>query len=337
MLNIQQNISLKTFNTFGIDVKAAQLTICSNTEDLAEYLSDIKKLPAPILVLGGGSNILFTKDFEGTIIYPRIKGIEVIKEDEASIWLKVGAGEEWDDLVDYTVRNNWYGLENLSYIPGNVGASPVQNIGAYGVEAKDYIEEVNGMLLENADSFTFTKDQCQFGYRQSIFKKELKGKTVITSVIFKLSKQPLFALDYGHVKKAVAANGAITLENIRNTIIAIRKSKLPEPEELGNAGSFFKNPVIDLEVFKHLLEDHPDAPHYPIDANHVKVPAGWLIEAAGWKGKSRGPAGVHHQQALVLVNHGQASGMDILKLANRIIVDIRAQFDITLEPEVNVI
>ncbi|MBI9061979.1 MAG: UDP-N-acetylmuramate dehydrogenase [Marinilabiliaceae bacterium] len=337
MLNIQQNISLKTFNTFGIDVKAAQLTICSNKEDLVDYLSDIKKLPKPLLILGGGSNILFTKNFEGTIIYPRIKGMEVIKEDEASIWLKVGAGEEWDDLVDYCVRNDWYGLENLSYIPGNVGASPVQNIGAYGVEAQDCIEIVNGVMLENAGSFTFTKDQCQFGYRQSIFKKELKAKTVITSVIFKLSKQPAFTLNYGHIKEAIEATGDITLKNIRNTIIDIRKSKLPEPEEMGNAGSFFKNPVIDQEVFKHLLEDHPNAPHYPVDADHVKVPAGWLIETAGWKGKTLGPAGVHHQQALVLVNHGEASGLDILKLANRIIVDIRAQFDITLEPEVNVI
>jgi len=337
MLNIQQNISLKTFNTFGIDVKATQLTICSNTEDLMDYLSDIPKLPKPILVLGGGSNILFTKDFEGTIIYPRIKGIEVTKEDNTSIWLKVGAGEEWDDLVDYCVRNDWYGLENLSYIPGNVGASPVQNIGAYGVEAQDCIEKVNGIMLENAEPFAFTKDQCQFGYRQSIFKKDLKAKTVITSVIFKLSKQPVFTLDYGHIKEALEAKGDITLENIRNTIIDIRKSKLPEPEELGNAGSFFKNPVIKLDVFKHLLKDHPNAPHYPVDADHVKIPAGWLIETAGWKGKTLGPAGVHHQQALVLVNHGDASGLDILKLANQIIVDIRAHFDITLEPEVNVI
>ncbi len=337
MLNIQQNISLKTFNTFGIDVKAAHLTICSNTEDLVDYLSDSKMLAQPILVLGGGSNILFTKDFEGTIIYPRIKGMEVVQEDENTVWLKVGAGEVWDDLVEYCVQNNWYGLENLSYIPGNVGASPVQNIGAYGVEAQDCIETVHGVLLDNAASFMYTKAQCQFGYRQSIFKNELKGQTVITSVIFKLSKQPVFTLNYGHVKEAVEANGAITLDNIRKTIIDIRKSKLPEPEELGNAGSFFKNPVIHRDVFKHLQEEHPHAPHYPVDDHHVKVPAGWLIETAGWKGKSMGPAGVHEQQALVLVNHGQASGMDILKLANRIIVDIRAHFDITLEPEVNVI
>lgn len=337
MLNIQQNISLKSFNTFGIDVKANQLTICSNEEDLQEYLQDSDRLPQPLLVLGGGSNLLFTQNFEGTIIYPRIKGMTVIKENKDSIWLQAGAGETWDDLVAYCVANNWYGLENLSYIPGNVGASPVQNIGAYGVEAKDCIDSVNGIMLETGELFTFTNAQCKFGYRQSIFKKVLKGKTALTSVVFKLSKVPTYTLDYGHVKEAVLANGPVTLPNIRNTIIEIRRSKLPEPEELGNAGSFFKNPVVDKAVFQHILQEHPRAPHYPVDENHVKVPAGWLIETAGWKGKKLGPAGVHHQQALVLVNYGNATGLDILRLANQIIVDIRAHFDITLEPEVNVI
>jgi UDP-N-acetylmuramate dehydrogenase len=240
-------------------------------------------------------------------------------------------------LVEYCVEHEWYGLENLSYIPGHVGASPVQNIGAYGVEAKDTIESVKGFFISDGNTFELNNAECQFAYRQSIFKSTMKNKTIISSVVFKLNKTESYTLNYGPVKAEVEKKGPLSLRNIRETIIEIRKSKLPEPEELGNAGSFFKNPIIDIELFKQLQKQYESIPNYPIDEKQIKVPAGWLIEQSGWKGKAIGDAAVHDKQALVLVNKGNASGQDILNLAYQIINDIHKKFGITIEPEVNII
>ncbi|MCG8582784.1 MAG: UDP-N-acetylmuramate dehydrogenase [Bacteroidales bacterium] len=337
MINTTNKVSLSQYNTFGIKATAKELIICNTIESIQEAISYLNNHPQPYLVLGGGSNILFRNDFDGLIIHPKLTNIEVLKEDEKNIWIEAGAGVEWDDLVDYCVNRGWYGLENLSYIPGNVGASPVQNIGAYGVEAKDTIETVKGYYISNGNSFKLSNDECHFAYRQSIFKSNLRNKTIISSVVFRLNKTESYTLNYGPVKEEVEKKGKVSLTNVRQTIIDIRKSKLPEPDELGNAGSFFKNPVIDIEQFKQLQSQHESIPNYPIDNIQVKVPAGWLIEQAGWKGKAIGDAAVHNKQALVLVNKGNASGKDILDLAHKIIDDVNKKFGITIEPEVNII
>ncbi len=337
MTQIQNNFQLKTYNTFGFDVTCKSYISCHSNTELQEALTFLKKYPQPYLILGGGSNILFSKNFEGLIIHPLMNKISILKENDAHIWVEADAGVVWDDLVEHCVNNQWYGLENLSYIPGNVGASPVQNIGAYGVEAKDGIESVKGIYIESLEFFELTNEECRFGYRQSKFKNELKNKVIISSVVFKLNKTEEFNLSYGPVKEQVEKSGPITLQSVRSTIIDIRKSKLPEPDELGNAGSFFKNPVIDQQLFTTLQSKYASIPHYPLEGNLVKVPAGWLIEQAGWKGKSINQAAVHNKQALVLVNKGGATGSDIIHLAERIIDDIREQFGISIEPEVNII
>ncbi|WP_430809285.1 MULTISPECIES: UDP-N-acetylmuramate dehydrogenase [unclassified Carboxylicivirga] len=337
MIQIKHDFQLKSFNTFGFDITAGEYIACHNNTEVAKALAYVQQQNKPFLVLGGGSNILFSQNFEGTIIHPIMNNITKVRENEEYIWLEASAGVVWDDLVAYCVDRNWYGLENLSYIPGNVGASPVQNIGAYGVEVKDCIESVKGYYIADGHPFEMSNADCHFAYRQSIFKGELKNKTLITSVIFKLNKSASFHLSYGPVKEQVQKNGRLTLSNVRNTIIDIRRSKLPEPEELGNAGSFFKNPVINCEAFSTLQEQHGDVPHYPLDNSMVKVPAGWLIEKAGWKGKSMGRAAVHTQQALVLVNKGGATGYEVLHLAQQIIQDVQAMFGISIEPEVNIL
>nr|WP_321410781.1 UDP-N-acetylmuramate dehydrogenase [uncultured Carboxylicivirga sp.] len=337
MLSIEKNANLKPYNTFGLDVKANQLAFCPDHESLLEIITYLHKNPTSYLILGGGSNLLFSKDFDGIIIHPTIKGIKVIKEDPKHIWIEAGAGENWDDLVAFCVNNNYYGLENLSYIPGNVGASPVQNIGAYGVEVKDCIEEVNGINIEDGHAFTMNNDECMFDYRYSIFKNELKNKVIITSVIFKLNKAGELNLSYGPVKEELLKKDERDLKTLRDTIIEIRKSKLPEPSELGNAGSFFKNPVVTKNQFDSLLKDFPQIPNYIVSEDLIKIPAGWLIETSGWKGKSFGGAAVHEKQALVLINKNEAKAQDIINLANNIITDIKSRFGITLEPEVNII
>jgi len=337
MIETLKNIDLKSYNTFGFSAKAKEFIACSSLSDIQNALNYLNNNEQPYLILGGGSNILFSSDFNGLIIHPTLSEIAIIKEDEQHVWLEAGAGVEWDYLVEYCVHKNWYGIENLAYIPGNVGASPVQNIGAYGVEVKDCIDSVKGFFIENAKQFNLNNKDCQFGYRQSIFKADLKNKTIITSVIFKLSKKADFKLSYGHVKEQVEASGELTLKNVRQTIIDIRKSKLPEPEEFGNAGSFFKNPIISQASFDTLKNKHQDVPSYPIDEQHVKVPAGWLIEQAGWKGKTIGHAGVHSKQALVLINTGKANGSDIITLSNAIIADIKTKFNIDMIPEVNIV
>lgn len=337
MIEIKSNIDLKPYNTFGFSAIAKEFINCHNIECLTKALHYIKENNKPYFVIGGGSNVLFSTDYNGVIIHPTFSGIKLINEDDEHVWIEAGAGVVWDDLVEECVNNNWFGIENLSYIPGHVGASPVQNIGAYGVEVKDCIDIVKGIYIDSLETFELKNAECNFGYRQSIFKNELKNKTIITSVVFKLSKIENYNLTYGPVKDQVESKGNVCLRNIRQTITEIRKSKLPEPEELGNAGSFFKNPIIELPLFTALQSKYPNIPSYPINDDLVKVPAGWLIEQAGWKGKSIGDAGVHHQQALVLVNKGSATGKDIINLAQNIIKDVKSKFNITIEPEVNII
>ena len=336
-MKITPNASLLSYNTFGIDVNASFLVEYTSVIDLQTVLlSEIVK-SQPLLIMGGGSNLLFLKDFNGVILHSEIKSIEKLREDADSIYLEVGSGVAWDDLVAYAVQNGWGGAENLSLIPGEAGASAVQNIGAYGVEVQDIIEEVNVVEIETAKLKTFTKEECRYGYRESIFKNELKGRYIITSVIFRLAKQPVFKLIYQHLEEEVLKNGAINLQNIRKTIISIRESKLPDPKVVGNAGSFFMNPVISKNHFRTLHKRYPLMPHYFVSETQEKVPAGWLIEQCGWKGKQIGNAGAHDKQALVLVNLGGATGLEILHLAEQIQSSVKETFGIELKPEVNYI
>ncbi|WP_439184799.1 UDP-N-acetylmuramate dehydrogenase [Carboxylicivirga taeanensis] len=337
MIQIQQNFNLKTYNTFGFDVTCSHFLACQTADEVQEALVYLKEKGPNYLILGGGSNVLFRNNFDGLVIHPVMDSIQVVREDEEHVWLEAEAGVEWDRFVEFCIDNQWYGLENLSYIPGNVGASPVQNIGAYGVEVKDCIESVKGYFIDDIVPFELDNKACRFAYRQSIFKADLKHKTIITSVVFKLNKKASYNLNYGPVKEEVQKRGAITLQNLRSAIIDIRKSKLPEPDEYGNAGSFFKNPVIANEQFTLLQKQYPTIPGYPMEPSLVKVPAGWLIEQAGWKGKSFGPAAVHNKQALVLINIGGASGDDVMQLAEKIIGEVADKFGITIEPEVNIV
>jgi UDP-N-acetylmuramate dehydrogenase len=337
MPDIQRDISLKPFTTFGVEAKGRYFASFNNINELKSLLLDPNLAGLPGLLLGGGSNILFTGDYEGLVMHNNIRGLEVLEEDDSHVVIRVGAGENWDDLVDYTVRQGWGGLENLSYIPGNVGASPIQNIGAYGTEVKELIEMVQTVNRENLMPVTYTNADCLFAYRDSIFKSRLKGKRVITHVVFRLSKNPSYNLDYGSLYERVTSKGSINLSTIRQSVIEIRRSKLPEPEETGSAGSFFKNPVITHKHYKKLQEDHPDLPAYPLEKKKHKIPAGWLIDKLGWKGHREGDAGVHEKQALVLVNHGNATGGQIYELSRKIKDSVRATFHIDLEYEVNIL
>jgi UDP-N-acetylmuramate dehydrogenase len=334
---IKQNISLLSYNTFGIDVKANYFAEYESIVELHEILhSETVKLNS-ILHIGGGSNLLFLNDFKGLILHSKIKSIKVIREDEDFVIMEVGSGVVWDDFVAYCVTNGYGGVENLSLIPGEVGASAVQNIGAYGVEVQDLILEVKALEIESAQTRTFQVEECNYGYRISIFKNELKGKYIITSVVFKLSKKPAFKLNYQLLEEEVLKNGEITLQNIRKTIIAIRESKLPDTKLLGNAGSFFMNPVISKSKFVDLQVLYPNIPHYFVTENEEKLPAGWLIDQCGWKGKSIGNAAVHDKQALVLINKGDATGAEIVQLASEIQKSVKEKFGIELQTEVNYI
>jgi UDP-N-acetylmuramate dehydrogenase len=291
----------------------------------------------PCFVLGGGSNVLFTKDYNGIIIRPVIKGIEKSDEDDRHVIIRAGAGEEWDGFVHYCVMNNWAGIENLSWIPGTVGASPVQNIGAYGAEIMDFIHLVEGYNIETGESFKLTAGECKFSYRDSIFKHELKNRILITRVSFRLKKYPDFNIKYPDLKRELENSEKVTIEIIREAIIKIRKLKLPDPAETGNAGSFFKNPVLNENKVQKIQKIFPDMPLYRLDNGNAKVPAAWLIEKSGWKGKSSGNAGTHKRQPLILVNHGNATGDEILQCAHSIQKDVEEMFGVELEMEVNVI
>jgi len=337
-MNIQENISLKSLNTFGIAKNARFFTVADNIYSLKESLIWAKENEQQVFVLGGGSNILLTSDYEGLVIKIEIKGIELLNEDENHVWVKVGAGENWHDLVLHAIEKNWAGLENLSLIPGTVGASPMQNIGAYGVEIKEIFESLEALNRSTFIIETFSSKACEFGYRESVFKHKLKNQFVICSVIFKLNKTPEFKIEYGAIQDVLKEKGVnhLSIREVSNAVIAIRSSKLPDPKEIGNAGSFFKNPTIESNHFAELKSIFPDIPGYPM-GNDVKVPAGWLIEQTGWKGKRIGDVGVHAKQALVLVNYGDGQGTDIIALSDQIRHSVKEKFGIELHPEVNFI
>lgn len=336
-MQITENASLLRYNTFGIDVSADYLIEYNSMEELHEVLSLEFVKSQRILHIGGGSNLLFLKDFNGVILHSKIDGIQLISEDAANVIVEVGAGVVWDDFVAYCVSKGWGGVENLSLIPGEVGASAVQNIGAYGVEVQDVIVAVSAIEIETLQQKQFSVADCKYGYRASVFKNEWKGKYIITSVSFRLDKTPTFKLQYQHLETEVLKGGELNLQNIRNTIIEIRESKLPDPRVAGNAGSFFMNPVISKAQFNKLQEQYPNMPHYFVSDTVEKVPAGWLIDQCGWKGKQFGNAAVHDKQALVIVNKGGATGAEIVALAQQIQASVKTTFGIELHPEVNFI
>ena len=335
LMQVQDNISLRPYNTFGIDAQAEHFLQLTDTNQLAEIAVE---WPVEKHVIGGGSNILFTKDVNGITILNRLKGIELIKEDDDHVWLKVASGEVWHELVMYAIDKGWVGIENLALIPGTVGAAPMQNIGAYGVEVKEVIEEVTAWHWEENKYLTLNNIQCRFGYRDSIFKHELKGKVFITGVVFRLNKKAAFNTSYGAITQELERMGVteLSIKAIADAVIAIRSSKLPDPKVIGNAGSFFKNPSVSKLQYDELQQQYPGIPSYPIDDTHVKVPAGWLIEQCGLKGYSAGNTAVHYKQALVLVNKGQATGKEIWTLSEKVLQTVKDKFGITLEREVQV-
>ncbi len=335
MIEIKNNYSLRAHNTFGIDVLAKEFIEYSTKEDLVNYLQK-EELQPPFLHIGLGSNLLFLKDYDGIVLHSVIHDLEIVEEDDESLVLKVGSGYDWDEFVAYCVKNKWYGLENLSLIPGEVGSSAVQNIGAYGVEVKDLITKVDVVDLQGNEK-QFLNQDCNYSYRYSIFKEPENKKYIVTHVYFRLSKNEVFNLEYGSLNKVLEKFEKVTLEHIREAVIEVRESKLPDPSVIGNAGSFFMNPVVSTQKFNELLITYPNMPHYVLNDHEVKVPAGWLIDVCGWKGKSIGNAGVHDKQALVLVNKGGATGQDVLHLAQAIQKNVRDKFQIEIHPEVNFI
>ena len=335
-----KDYSLLNHNTFGMDVKAKRYVEYDSEEELKNL---IPTLDGEVLHIGGGSNLLFKGNFEGTILHSAICGIEELSTVnyqlstvKGEVLVRVGAGEVWDDFVAWAVERGYGGVENLSLIPGEVGASAVQNIGAYGVEAKDVIGLVEAIDLSNGQKRVFGTEECNYAYRQSIFKNALKGKYAITYVTYRLQKQPVLKLDYGNIRAVLGDNGQHTISDVRQAIIDIRNAKLPDPKVQGNAGSFFMNPVVSREKFLSLQKDYPQMPYYEVEGG-VKIPAGWMIDQCGWKGKSLGRAGVHDKQALVLVNLGGASSEEIITLCNTICKDVYDKFGIDIHPEVNLI
>ncbi|PKP14426.1 MAG: UDP-N-acetylenolpyruvoylglucosamine reductase [Bacteroidetes bacterium HGW-Bacteroidetes-3] len=333
-MEIQQNISLKPYNTFGIQANAKRFVLVNSNKDLKEIIASEKD----IFLLGGGSNILLINDVEKLVIHLNTKGIIVNDFDADTVLITAEAGENWHELVLWCVSQNYGGLENLALIPGNVGTSPIQNIGAYGVEIKDVFKQLEAIDIDTGKTKIFTNADCNFGYRNSVFKNELKGKYIITNVTFKLTKKNhKINISYGAIKDLLLNKENPTIKEIADAVIAIRQSKLPDPKKIGNSGSFFKNPVITSNLFKELTKKYPEIPHYVISENEIKIPAGWLIEQCGFKGKRFGDAGVHEKQALVLVNYNNASGKDIYGLAQKIQQKVMKIFKIALEIEVNVI
>ncbi|TXK44273.1 UDP-N-acetylmuramate dehydrogenase [Pontibacter qinzhouensis] len=336
---LQPDYSLKPYNTFGIDVKAKFFARFQTVEELQELLKLPEVWQEEKLILGGGSNILFTKDFNGLVLLNSIKGMQVLEQDDEFAYVKAGGGEAWHDLVLFALKEQLAGLENLSLIPGTVGAAPLQNIGAYGVELKDVFHELEAIELASGEPYIFDHEACRFGYRDSIFKNEAKGKYVVTFVTFKLRKQHQVNTSYGAIQEVLRDMKVQepTIQDVSVAVCAIRMSKLPDPKEIGNAGSFFKNPEIPILKFDLLKETYPAMPAYPVSELTVKVPAGWLIEQCGWKGKVIQNYGVHKNQALVLVNYGGAAGGDIRALAYEIIQSVKEKFGIELHPEVNIL
>ncbi|MFT6747089.1 MAG: UDP-N-acetylmuramate dehydrogenase [Glaciecola sp.] len=335
---IQTDYNLKANNTFGIEVFAKKYTEIKDEDDFKSLINDGVLVNDTRLILGGGSNLLFTKNFDGIVIKNNIKGIEVLGENDDHVFVQAGAGETWHEFVLYCINQGWHGIENLSLIPGNVGASPMQNIGAYGVEIKDVFHELEAVHIASGETHYFDKNACEFGYRESVFKKEMKNQYLISSVSFKLSKKPSFSVEYGAIKQELEQMNVseLTAKNISNAVINIRSSKLPDPKKLGNAGSFFKNPVIDTDLYEQVKKEHENLVAYPAGEGKMKLAAGWLIDQAGWKGKVVGNCGVHDLQALVLVNHGGATGEEIYDLSSEVLQSVKEKFGVDLEREVNI-
>lgn len=335
MIREFHQISLRTRNSFGVDQQAARLVEFETPEDLRTLFA--AGIPEKWTVLAGGNNILFTRDYDGVLLTPVARGITLLSDDGDEVRVRADAGVEWDDLVEWVVGRGLWGIENLSLIPGKAGAAPVQNIGAYGCEAKDAIRRVEMYCVETGAMLTLDAAHCGFGYRESVFKHDLKGRAIITAVEIALTHTPRPRLGYGDVEREVEARGGATLRNIREAICAIRRAKLPDPAVLGNAGSFFKNPVVGAAAAERLLAEYPDMPHYPAPEGRVKLAAGWLIDRAGMKGSRKGAVGVHERQALVLVNHGGATGGEVIAFAHEVQERVRGKFGIEIDTEVNIL
>ena len=335
-----KHYSLLPHNTFGIQANCDRFIDMETEDDVMKLKDMLDDKDMPLLIIGRGSNLLLTDDYHATVLHCSIKGKTIVKEDGNSVLLRCGAGEEWDSIVDYCVAHDWQGIENLSLIPGEVGASAVQNIGAYGTEVKEIIHSIEAVEISTGKKHTFSNEQCEYSYRQSKFKNEWKDRFIITHVTYRLEKSTDYIpkVDYGNIKSELERKGISlpTMKDIRDVVISIRKDKLPDPEVEGNAGSFFMNPIVEKATFMNLLEQYPDMPHYNVDSEREKIPARSMIDKCGWKGKTLGKAGVHDRQALVLVNRGGATGKDILHLCNTIRNDVKQKFGIDIHPEVNI-
>lgn len=338
MIRFLEDYPLITHNTFGVDVHTKYFFEFTELEDLDVFLkSNQTWKEEEILILGEGSNVLFLNNFDGLIIHPNIPGVQIVNEDRQHVWVEVGAGENWDEFVMYCVDCQFGGVENLAFIPGNVGAAPVQNIGAYGQELSSVVEAVKGYDLNAQEYVEYSKASCQFSYRDSIFKNKLKNRFIILSVIFKLDKYPEFQLDYNKLEEKVAEHGEVNLQNIKKAVVDIRSSKLPDVNDIGSAGSFFKNPIVDKELAEKIDKDHNEMPVFQAGEGKIKLAAGWLIDKCGWKGYREGDLGVHEKQALVLVNYGNATGKEIFNLSEKIRISVFDKFGVNLEREVNCI
>ena len=338
-MNIIANYPLLKLNTFGLDVKAKYFVSINTVNELIELTKTKVFKDLQLLILGGGSNILFTKDFDGLVILNSIKGKEIIDQTQESIFLKIGAGENWHELVMYTVDKGWGGIENLSLIPGNTGTAPMQNIGAYGVEIKETFVELEALEISSGKIVKFNNSDCEFGYRESVLKNKMKNQYIILNITLELKKNPVLNINYGDVKAILESQNINnpSIKDVSDAIISIRQSKLPDPKIIGNSGSFFKNPIVSLNQLELIKKKYPNVVNYKINENEFKIAAGWMIERAGWKGKKFNNYGVHEKQALVLVNYGLANGMEIFNLSEEIILDIKDKFGIKLEREVNII
>jgi UDP-N-acetylmuramate dehydrogenase len=336
-MQIHENFPLKPYNTFGIDAKARFFNEFSSVEELEEYLMLYSRYP--IFILGGGSNILLTKDYDGTVLKNNIRGIDLQHEDAEYVYVKAGAGENWHQFVSHCINHNWAGVENLSLIPGNIGAAPIQNIGAYGVELDEVFWSLEAFHLQERRVHTFTSTDCEFGYRDSVFKNRYKDQFAILSVTFRLKKKPVYHVSYGAVTEELEKMGVkeLSIKAVSQAVINIRSSKLPDPQKIANAGSFFKNPEVPNEKYEELKSNFPGIVAYPLSKGTVKLAAGWMIEQCGWKGYRKGDAGCHAKQALVLVNYGNASGKEIYDLSEEILQSVNEKFGVTLEREVNII
>lgn len=338
-MQVNENRSLLVYNTFHIDASCRYFAEVNSEQELLELQQRPEYKNNPHLVIGGGSNLLLTKDFNGLVIKNNIKGRELVRETADHYEVKIGAGENWHQFVLWCIGNNYAGVENLSLIPGNVGASPMQNIGAYGVEIKEVFSRLEAIHQLTGERKTFSKEECEFGYRESVFKHKYKGQFIITSVTYRLNKQPQFNTSYGAIEKELEIMGVkeLSIKAISDAVIRIRSSKLPDPAQIGNAGSFFKNPEVSAEKFEDLKKEFPTIVAYPLENGNVKLAAGWLIEQSGWKGKRFGDAGVHVNQALVLVNYGNAKGSEIYELSQKVLDSVSGKFGVLLEREVNII